>query len=87
MSSPYGPYEHRHACAHADAYAFAAADVLRQVARRDGHTDFRRGDVSISLGGTDRDVQPQLTGAAQGGAAAQALLVADAIDRATDNRM
>jgi hypothetical protein len=61
------------------------ADILRQVGAGDGHVDPRRGDVSLTLaalveacGRHYRDLPIEV--------AAQAIQVADAVDRATGSR-
>ncbi|WP_219418809.1 hypothetical protein [Pseudonocardia nigra] len=81
------PAQHRRA-----GYARAAAreladtaDILRQVGHADGHLDPRRGDVSLTLAAlvdTCGRHYPSLPNEV----AAQALRVADAVDRATGHR-
>jgi hypothetical protein len=86
MTTPYTPAEQRAARVRVDAAALAeTADILRQVARHDGHVDARRGDVSSSLaalvesvGRGYLEVPPEV--------AAVAMSVVAAVDRATGHR-
>jgi hypothetical protein len=86
MSTPYTPAEQRAARARVAAAALAeTADILRQVAGRDGHVDARRGEVSASLaalvesvGRGYREVSHEV--------AAVAMSVVAAVDRATGHR-
>ncbi|HET6257928.1 MAG TPA: hypothetical protein VFE39_04675 [Pseudonocardia sp.] len=86
MTTPYTLAEQRAARARVDSGALAeTADLLRQVARHDGHVDARRGDVSASLaalveaiGRGYREVPHEV--------AAVAMSVVAAVDRATGHR-
>lgn len=83
---PYTPAEQRAAHARVDAAALATtADILRQVARHDGHVDVRRGDVSSSLAALVEAVRRGYRDVPREGAAV-AMSVVAAVDRATGQR-
>lgn len=86
MTSPYTRAEHLTADARAASTEIkVAADVLRQVAKHDGHIDAHRGDVSLALAGLVEACAlnyPSLSPLM----AQEVFNIVDAVDRATGRR-